>query len=173
MARPREPIALVQAKGKKHLTKEEIKEREAREVQPCTDDVTAPSYLTAAQKKQFDKLANQLKKIGIMGETDVDILARYVTAQGLYEKAVKDLRKLESDRPKDKTAEHYYEALELWYKMQDRATQRQERYFKQVNAAARELGLTISSRCKLVVPVKDEAPKENKFAKFGKVAGAE
>jgi hypothetical protein len=35
---------------------------------------------------------------------------------------------------------------------------------------ATSLGLTISSRCKLIAPVKDEEPKVNKFAKFGKAA---
>ena len=33
MARPREPVELLQAKGKKHLTKEEIANRKAGEVQ--------------------------------------------------------------------------------------------------------------------------------------------
>ena len=70
MARPRQPIDLIVAKDKKHLTKAEIEERRATEVTPCADDLTAPSYLTAKQKKHFDKLAAQLVKIKIMGETD-------------------------------------------------------------------------------------------------------
>ena len=114
MAGQRQPIGLVQANGRKHLTKEEIRKRTAEEVQPCTDGIEAPSYLTAAQKKQFDKIAGQLQKIKIMGETDVDALARYITAQSLYEAAVKELRQLAKDRPKDKEAEGYYRDLELW-----------------------------------------------------------
>jgi len=50
MAGQRQPIDLVIAKGKKNLTKAEIEERRSSEVQPCTDDITAPSYLTASQK---------------------------------------------------------------------------------------------------------------------------
>ena len=92
MAGQRQPIELVIANGKKNLTKAEIEERRAAEVQPCTDEIVAPSYLTATQKKRFSKLADQLQKIKIMGETDCDTLARYVTAQELYEQAVKDLR---------------------------------------------------------------------------------
>ena len=173
MAGPREPIGLVQAKGRKHLTKEEIKRRTAEEVQPCTDNITAPGYLTAKQKKQFDTIAGQLQKIKIMGETDVDALARYITAQSLYEEAVRELRKLAKDRPKDKNAEGYYKDLELWYVLNDLTDKRQDRYFKQAQTAARDLGLTISSRCKLQVPIKEEAPKENKFSKFSatKVVG--
>ena len=85
MAGPRQPTALLMAKGKKHFTKAEIKERLASEVQPCTEDIVAPAFLTTVQKKEFDKLAGQLQKINIMGETDVDALARYITAQSLYE----------------------------------------------------------------------------------------
>ena len=44
MAGQRQPIALVQAKGKKHLTKAEIAERERTEVKAPSDRVTPPSY---------------------------------------------------------------------------------------------------------------------------------
>lgn len=176
MARPREPIALIQAKGKKNLTKAEIAERQASEVQPCTDEIVAPSYLTAAQRKQFDKLAGQLQKIKIMGETDVDALARYITAQTFYEQAVKDLRALNKRKPKlddCASAEEYYHVLELRASIQDSTAKLQDRYFKQAQTAARDLGLTIGSRCKLQVPVKEEAPKVNKFAQFEVIKGGD
>ena len=179
MARPREPIDLLLAKDKKHFSKDEIEARRASEVQPCTDGIEPPSHLTAAQKKHFAKLAEQLEKIRIMGETDCDTLARYVVAELQYRDAVKEQRRLAKDRPKeddlkfDEPAD-YYRALEVWYVAQAMADKRQERYFKQASALARDLGLTISSRCKLQVPVKNEPQKPaNKFAKFGKVAGAE
>ena len=176
MAGTRQPIELIIAKGKKNLTKAEIAERRASEVQPATDEIVAPTHLTAAQKKHFTTLARQLEKIRIMGETDVDTLARYVVAELQYRDIVKELRKLAKDRPKKDdpqydTPAEYYQAMELWYAAQDALDKRQERYFKQASALARDLGLTISSRCKLQVPVKEEEVKENKFAKFGKVAG--
>lgn len=172
MSGPRQPIQLVQANGRKHLTKDEIRRRTEEEVQPCTDDIEAPGYLSSAQKKQFNKIAAQLLKIKIMGETDVDALARYVTAQSLYEAAVKELRKLTKDRPKDKDAEGYFRDLEVWSTLMDLADRRQDRYFKQAQSAARDLGLTISSRCRIQVPVTDEKPRVNKFSKFdAKVVG--
>jgi P27 family predicted phage terminase small subunit len=151
------------ANGAKHLTKKEIKERMDSEVQPCTDGIAAPSYLTAKQRKQFDTIADQLQRIGIMGETDCDTLARYVTAQGLYEQAVKDLRQIQKDRPKDADPEQ----LATWAAMLNLLDKRQDRYFKQAQTAAAALGLTISSRCKLALPSSAEPPKTNKFAKFG------
>lgn len=177
MARPREPVDLIIAKGKKNLTKAEIEQRRNEEVAPCVDDLSPPSYLTAAEKRRFDKLVGQLTKIKIMGETDVETLARYVSAQTLYEKATKELRKLDKDHPKREdylAADRnlYYTDLDLWMQANETAAKLQDRYFKQALAAARELGLTISSRCKLVAPVKDEAPPVNKFSKFRKIGGA-
>lgn len=150
----RQPIELIQAKGAKHLTKAEIQERQDREIKPITDNITAPDYLTKKQKETFYKIADQLKRLKIMGETDVDALARYVTANDLYVTAVKKMRS--SEVKKDPVL------LEAWSKLQ-------ERYFKQCRTSANDLGLSISSRCRLVVPeTKTEAPKENKFKKFEK-----
>lgn len=175
MARPREPIELIIAKGKKNLTKAEIEQRRAEEIAPCTDDLTPPSYLTAAEKRRFEKLAGQLTKIKIMGETDVETLARYVSAQTLYEKATKDLRKLDKEKPERgdyDTRDDYLVMYDIWTKACESAVKLQDRYFKQAQTAARDLGLTISSRCKLVAPAAAEAPPENKFSRFRKIGGA-
>lgn len=152
MAGPRQPINLVIAKGNKHLTKAEIEDRRAAEVQPRTDEIVAPYYLTATQKKRFRKLADQLQKIKIMGETDCDTLARYVQAEEMYGKTTKHLQQLM------KTWEDLYE-IEQVSKLQDR-------YFKQAHTAASALGLTISSRCRLQVPVKEEEERVNKFTRL-------
>ena len=155
MAGQRLPIEVVQARGSKHLTKAEIQERQEREIKPITDDIIAPDYLTKKQKATFNKLASQLEKLKIMGETDVDALARYIVANDSYVHATKQLRKSEVKNDPTK--------YESWSKIQ-------ERNFKMVRASANDLGLSISSRCKLVVPGanKEDKPKENKFAKFEK-----
>lgn len=154
MARPRQPIELVVAKGKKNLTKAEIQERLDSEIKPIDDNITAPDFLTKKQKDDFYKIADQLRKLKIMGETDVDALGRYIVANDFYINAVKQMRKPEVKR------DAY--ALDAWSKIQ-------ERYFKQCRSCANDLGLTISSRCRLVVPAtKETTKKENKFAKFEK-----
>jgi P27 family predicted phage terminase small subunit len=158
MSGQRQPIELVIARGRKNLTKEEIKERLDREVKPVTDDIIAPDYLTKKQKGEFNKIANQLKKLNIMGETDVDALGRYIIAKDFYINAVKNLRK--SEVKSDPLA---YEA---WSRIL-------ERYFKQCRASANDLGLSITSRCKLVVPATKDSdkPSSNKFSKFEKRSG--
>lgn len=156
MAGQRIPIELIQARGSKHLTKAEIKERQEREIKPITDNIIAPAYLTKKQKDEFYKIADQLKKLKILGETDVDALARYITARDMYENAVKQLRK-----PEVKNDPLLFDK---WLNVQDKL-------FRQCRASANDLGLSISSRCKLVVPeAKTETPKENKFKKFEKRA---
>ena len=166
MAGPRQPIELIIAKGKKNITKKEIADRRAHELSPCADDLTAPTYLTAAEKSRFNKIAAQLKKLKVMGETDTETLARYVTAELQYEKVTKELRAAMKNRPNPKD-EDYYANVDVWVGTQERLAKLQDRYFKQAHTTATALGLTISARCKLVVPEAPEAPKENKFAKFG------
>lgn len=154
MAGQREPLELILAKGNKHMTKAEIAERQAREVKPCTDDISPPDYLSKAQKAEFNRIAAQLMKLKILGETDVDALARYILSRDTYVKLTKQIQKKKIlDDPI---------LLDKYMKNQDRA-------FRQCDVSAKALGLTISSRCRLVVPeIKQEVPKENKFKRFEK-----
>lgn len=157
MSGQRQPTAVVIANGKKNLTKAEIKARLESEIKPVTDNITAPAYLTKKQKEEFYRYSGQLKKLKIMGETDVDALGRFITAKDMYENAVKQMRK-----PEVKNDPILYEK---WIKIQDKL-------FKQCRASANDLGLSISSRCKLVVPeANKEVKKENKFARFEKRVG--
>ena len=171
MAGPKKPILLNLAAGGKNWTKAEITERLNSEVHPMTDGIAAPPYLTSKQKKQFETIADQLQRIGIMGETDNDTLARYIIAQSFYEQAVKDLRQIQKERPKGE--DMTVSSLSHWAELLNELDKRQDRYFKQAQTAAAALGLTISSRCKLTMPKGAEEPKTNKFAKFGdrKAAG--
>lgn len=154
MAGQRQPIELVVAKGAKHLTKDEIEKRRKSEVGPLEGDIAPPAYLTKKQKAEFNSIAAKLKDLKIMGETDVDALARYVVANTFYINAVRKLR--------SKEVREDPELFGSWLKIQ-------EKLFNQCRASANDLGLSISSRCKLVVPASDKPPeKTNKFKKFEK-----
>ena len=153
MARPRQPIALIKARGKKHLTKAEIAEREAAELKiPTPSVVEPPDYIADAPKlvEEFNDIAEKLLTLKILTELDADSLARYLLAKQNY---LQYTSLLNSAIRKNKVAE-----MATIQTMQDKA-------FKQVRAAASDLGLTISSRCRLVVPQAPEQ-KQNKFAKF-------
>ena len=146
----RQPVNLLVAKGRKHLTKAEIAKRQAIEVTANSDKVKAPSYLSKELRKEFNKIAKELLAIGIITNLDVDALARYVIAQALYNKSVKSLLKA---KPED--------LLKMDVSQQDKL-------FKQCRSAAMDLGLTISSRCKLVLPTPKEPEKDNPYARFAK-----
>ena len=152
MARPRQPIELVKAKGKKHLTKQEIESREKSELKVDLKDVSVPNYLPSKLKKEFIDVANKLLIVGVMTELDEDCLARYLLSKESYLQYTKMLKKA--------TKENNIIEMEKIMTMQDKA-------FKQCRACANDLGLTIASRCKLVMPEVPEPPKENKFTKFG------
>ena len=154
MARPRQPIALIQAKGAKHLTKEEIARREAEELDvPIPEYIKPPDYIADAPKlvEEFNDIAGKLIALKILTELDADSLARYLLAKQNY---LQYTSLLNSAIRKNKVAE-----MAAIQTMQDKA-------FKQVRAAASDLGLTISSRCRLVVPKAPEPPKANKFSRF-------
>ena len=153
VGRPRQPIDLVVAKGKKHLTKKEIETRRKQEVKAPTDNIHAPDYLTEKQKEKFEEIAKTLDDMNIMSNLDCHALARYISAVDMYEELTKKVRspKVLSD----------VATLKEYSKLQNL-------YFNQCHTSAGALGLSISSRCKLVLPpsATQEAPKENKFARF-------
>jgi P27 family predicted phage terminase small subunit len=137
MARPREPINLLEAKARKHLTKAEIEERRENEVKAPSDKIRAPSYLTADLKREFNILAKQLIDVGIMTNLDVDALARFIIARSMYITLSMQIIKQPNILMSDK-----YPQIAI----------NQDKAFRQCSASARDLGLTISSRCKLIVP---------------------
>ncbi|AUN10427.1 phage terminase small subunit P27 family [Clostridium botulinum] len=139
MARPRQPTDLLLVKGKKHLTKAEIEDRKSKEVKAPSDKVKAPSYLPADLKKEFNKIAKELKEIGIITNLDIDALARFIIAKKMYLELTKQI----------------LEKPELMIVDKDIVTT-QDKLFKQCRVSASDLGLTISSRCKLVVPKKED-----------------
>jgi len=141
------------------LTKAEITKRETEEVKASGDKIKPPGFLTKKkQKEEFTRISNELVDAGIMSNLDCDELGRYIiTAEDFifYSKAVEKSRRQD---PID------FDALKSFEWLKSKA-------FSQCQSCASALGLNISSRCKLVVPKKEE-PKANKFDKFGKAGTA-
>jgi P27 family predicted phage terminase small subunit len=173
VGRAKQPIDFLVAKGNKNLTKKEIKERKESEVKAPSDKIKPPAYLSTKLKKEFKKIANELVQIGIMTNLDNDALARFLMAQKLYLDVTDNLLKIPSVIEVPKMVKNEYGE-----KVQDGIIDaanpefseiliNQDKLFKQCRAAASDLGLTISSRCRLVMPKKEEVKPVSKFAKFG------
>lgn len=144
MPRPRQPTDTL----KKHISKAEAAERRAQEFSvPKAEKATPPKWLgcgfpddvSKALKAEFRKIGKQLIDVGLYTDLDADTLAHYVVARHQWELAAAQ-------------AETFLQAkkgasADGWGKVQ-------ARYFADARKCAGELGLTLSARCKLVVPEK-------------------
>lgn len=179
MANQKQPIELVEFKSRKHLTKEEIAQRRSSEIKAPADNIVPPSYLNSKQKAEFEALAAELVPLDIMSNLDTGELARYCVAHSMYQRYTKLLSKA----PKKKAARMRREAEENGEPIPDDMTDEelaldfecelvklQHKFFEQCETTARALGLTITSRCRLVIPKAPEPSRENKFQSFAKQA---
>lgn len=163
MGRSKQPISILEAKGKKHLTRQETENRRQNEVHAPSDTVSAPSYLSAKEKRKFAAISTELVALNIMGNLDCDALARYIQSESkylVYDKMVnQNISQIKKDAKAAGIAVANVDTLKDLEGLRDKA-------LKQCRASASDLGLTISSRCKLVIPKKEE-PQESKWSRFG------
>lgn len=124
----------------KHWTKAERELRLVTEVKPQAErKVMAPKWLTdKALREEFYELAKLLKAMDVgFCQPDGDFLAMYLATRQEYLAATKHVRlALNAGDAK---------AAKSW-------TGTRDKLFSECRACANELGLTISSRCKLVAP---------------------
>ena len=148
MPRRKEPLKLLEAKGKSHLSQREKAERERGEVKTRQQkSVTAPDWLPPNLERDFGSISRQLLGIGIFSKLDRDTLARYLIAQEIYLKATRHIQEAIGEGCSAEAA---------------RSASVQGKYFSQCRECANDLGLTITSRCRLVMPQKEER-EENAF----------
>lgn len=177
MAGQRQPTDLVVMKGKKHLTKAEIEARKEAEVVAPSDKVRPPVYLTAEQKKRFRKIAKELLAIKLIANVDCDALARLLIAQDQYLEITEKIREtpLMENVPVYETKENpdtgekervQVGTREIVNGERERLMIIQDRCMKQCRQGASDFGMTVSSRCRLVVPKPKDTKPENKFAKY-------
>lgn len=140
MAGKRQPTDLVAANGRKHMSKaEEDARRDAEVCVPPSETAKPPKWLPKALRKDFKSLGGKLLAVGLYTELDADNLGRYLIAHAQYQAATAEVQHALDVNPRNA------EAAETWGKIQ-------ERYFKQARNCANDMGLTISSRCRLVLP---------------------
>ena len=177
MAGQRQPTDLVVMNGRKHLTKAEIEARKNAEVTAPCDKVRPPSYLTPEQKKKFRKLSKELLAIKLIANVDCDALARLLIAQDQYIEITDKIREtpLMVDVPVYQKPENpdtgeqervQVGTREVVNGERERLMIIQDRCMKQCRQGASDFGMTVSSRCRLVVPKAKETKPENKFAKY-------
>lgn len=148
------PQKIIEMRGKSHQTKAEKEERRNTEPRMSDDKrIRAPDYLPEILRAEFNELGQQLIKVKLACKLDRDILARYLMSKQAWilthEKAVDCL--ISGNDPK---------TIGSWTKIASY-------YFNQCQACASAMGLTISSRCKLIVPQdRSEADNDDPMAKM-------
>lgn len=154
MPGPRQPLSVLEANGRKHLSEAEKAARAAQEVHlERPKKINPPVWLPEYLKKEFRALAKELVEADMgAAKLDRDTIGRYLVAQAQYTSATRMvLAALDQEDPK---------AVQGWSNVQ-------EKYFKQARACANDLGLTITSRCRLVVPKSPgQEDEENPFLKL-------
>lgn len=179
MANQRQPVGLIQAKGKKHLTKAEIEQRQATEVHPLlSENVSAPKYLSKAEKERFFEILRGLDELGIVGDTDLMMLGQLVQEETMVAEAYRDYKKAIARRNKflrevekkkiDYMQGDYYEIYKNHMSIVCVCDQRVSRHKNDLRKFANDFGLTVTSRCRIVMPQIVVEEKVNKFARFEK-----
>ena len=152
MPGPRLPTDVVKERGRKHLSKAEEAQRRQGEVKlPKPKKISPPKWLPEYLKGEFRALAKELLEadMGAAG-LDRDTIGRYLVASRQYTAAAIQVQ--------DALDAQNAEAAAEWMNIQDKC-------FKQANKCANDMGMTLTSRCKLVVPKKEE-PEEDEFTAF-------
>ena len=151
----RQPTDVLEANGRKHLTNEEKTARRASEVSvPPATKARPPNWLESEDlRKEFRKLGKQLIEAGLYTDLDADNLGYYITARAQWVAATEQVAAaLVAGDSKNSN---------FWSRIQDR-------FFKQARSCAASMGLTVSDRCRLVIPPsmqQEDAGGEDEFTK--------
>ena len=155
MPGPRQPLELLEAKGRKHLTRAERAGRAAGEVRGPGDikRLIPPAWLTEGQRAEFNRVARIVVELmpSMVARTDGDTIATYCMARQEWLTA--------TARVNQAMTAGDLEGANGWGLVQDR-------FFKQARACANDLGLTISSRCRLVAPKAPDSPADNPLVRM-------
>lgn len=144
---------------KKHLTKDEIKDRKRLEGKLKIDreGLSVPGWLQddLIAHNEFVRVVNEVDKIDILDNLDLSILAMYCKAYSSYVDctAIVDKNGYTVNTKGGKAVSPYVTA--------------QNKYAEQILKCSSKLGLSTTDRLKLVVPQADEKP-ENKYLKYAK-----
>ena len=153
MPGPRQKLIVLEGNGRKHLSKSEKAQRAAQEVDlPKPKTMRVPKWLPDHLKPEFRALAKELLAANMgAAQLDRDTLGRYVVAQRQFTAACKLVQ--------DALDREDADLVNKW-------TKAQGSYFKQARSCANDLGMTITSRCRLVLPEGARPPEVNPFERM-------
>lgn len=148
----KQPTNVIVANGRKHLSTAEEDARRDKEVHvPPPDKAVPPKWLPKKLHREFCEIGEILRAAGMYSELDRDVLAQYFLARERWlaadkeaTKAIKEAGKARRSGDEEAGAD-YSKAARDW-------TGIQSTYFRQARQCAEVMGLSVSSRCRIVVP---------------------
>ena len=150
MSKKRLPVSVLKARGKTNLTKAEIKKREQQEkrIRGNIDNIEPPSRFSKEDKEEFYRISNQYVDLGIFSTREHEKVTN----------AINNMKPVE-------TTEEFKQANEMYLKL----VRIKKSLFDECRSVANDLGLTITSRLKLVVPEPEKEEKSEFEKKFSNV----
>ena len=133
--------------NKSRLSQVEIEERKERELKPETlKTIKIPECIKDKKsKEEYKKIAKELIKLDIFSQLDVDSLARFILSREQYLKIMEQIGRTELLNEFNEVNCEY-----------ERLTSLANKYFTMCRQTAGDCGLTITSRCKIILPKKKE-----------------
>lgn len=191
MPGPRQKLSVLESTGRKHLSKSEKAQRAAQEVNlPKPKRLQVPKWLPAAYRKEFRALGKELLEADLgVAQLDADTLGRYVVAAALYEETTAKVNEMMANaaKPREELVAKLSEVMALdkpdpkdlaelmgdivsmdvaAIKGVSETIKQQNTFFAQARACANDLGMTITSRCRLVLPEGARPKEPNAFEKM-------
>ena len=147
----KQPTDVIVASGRKHLSTAEEDARRDMEVHvPPPDKAVPPKWLPKKLHREFCEIGEILRAAGMYSELDRDVLGQYFLARERWiaadkeaAKAIKSAKSCKGDDGAD--AADAAKAARDWAGIQST-------YFRQARQCAEVMGLSVSSRCWIVVP---------------------
>lgn len=179
-------LSVVDGGKGKHWTKAEVEARKASEPKlPKPKALKPPDWLSDPAKKLFKSYAKQLLEFpaGIISTLDVGTLAKHCDNEHKYAEASqkaeiwasREQRYMDEYlRLKDEAApqEDIRRARDEYAEAQDEVkfyTELMVKHEKMARSNATEMGMTVSSRCRLVVPKSDTKEETDPLAELQKM----
>lgn len=179
-------LSVVEGGEGKHWTRAEVESRQESEVKlPKPKALKAPAWLGEPAKKLFRSYAKQLLEFpsGIISTLDVGTLGRYCDCELSYAEASAQKsfwmevchRRLEVIARSDALAvlntdrQKLEDAYEEGKNQVDFWSSQMVKFEKIARSCATEMGMTVSSRCRLVVPKSDTKPEADPLEELQKM----